>query len=103
MKKFSEMGIEVKKSDMFDVEQISINYIINCEVEVMAFHTDVKTGYGEGRYVVKVRHEGKVCKFFTNCNRIKETLNMIPEKDFPFLATIKQQRCGKNGSTYYFT
>ena len=104
MKKFSDMGIVVKGGNMFDVEKVSINDILNCEIEVLDFHSGVKTKNGDDRYVVKIKHEDKECKFFTNCSRIKDALLLISKEDFPFLTIIKQRKLGSgNGRIYYFT
>lgn len=105
MKRFDEFGINtLDNKHIFQVPQISITEVLNCEIEVLDFESGVKTPHGENRYVVKVRHEGNECKFFTSASPIKEALNMIPKDGFPFLTTIKQQRFGNgNNKTYHFT
>lgn len=60
--------------------------------------------YGDNRYVVKIKQDGIESKFFTNATPIKDALDRIEKKDFPFLATIKQQKFGGgSGKTFYFT
>lgn len=60
--------------------------------------------HGNGRYIVKIKHEGIERKFFTNAAPIKGALDQISKDGFPFLTTIKQQRFGSgSGKTFYFT
>lgn len=105
MKKFSDFGIDVlSNSNIFQVPQISISDILNCEIEVLDFESGVKTEHGDDRYILKIIHEGKECKFFTNAKPIKDALSKIPKQDFPFVTVIKGQKYGTgNSKTYYFT
>jgi hypothetical protein len=104
MKKFSDFGIDVlNNSNIFQVPQISISDILNCEIEVLDFESGIKTEHGEDRYILKIRHENQECKFFTNAKPIKDALNKISKHDFPFTTTIKVQKFGTNNKTYYFT
>jgi len=105
MKRFSEMGIHtLEGKNIFAVPVVSIEEVTNCEITVLDFDADVKTRHGEGRYVVKILHDGQERKFFTNAAPIKEALHQIQKTDLPFLATIKQQRFGSGaGKTFYFT
>ena len=103
MKRFSDFGIDVfENKNIFSVPQISIAEIINCEVEVIDFEPDVVTRHGDGRFIVKIRHDGSEKKFFTNANPIKDALKRVSKSDFPFIATIKQKRYGTgSNSTFY--
>ncbi|HBG39929.1 MAG TPA: hypothetical protein DDW85_00780 [Porphyromonadaceae bacterium] len=105
MKKFSDFGINtLENKHVFAVPVVSIEELTNCEIEVLDYESGVKTRHGEGRYIVKVKYEGVERKFFTNAAPIKETLDKVDKKDFPFLTTIKQQRFGSgSGKTFYFT
>lgn len=105
MKKFSDFGINtLSDKHIFPVPVVSISDLVNCEIEVIDFEADVKTRHGDGRYVVKVKHENTECKFFTNATPIKEALDRVPKTDFPFSTIIKQQRFGSgSGKTFYFT
>ena len=105
MKKFSDWGIQsTENKNIFPVPIISIEEVTNCEIEILDYEANVKTKFGEGRCVVKVRYENIERKFFTNAAPIKEALDKVQKQDFPFLATIKQQRFGTgSGKTFYFT
>lgn len=105
MKRFSDFGINtLEDKHIFAVPVVSIEELTNCEIEVLDFESNVKTRHGDGRYIVKVRHEGIERKFFTNASPIKDALDRIPKDDFPFVTTIKQQRFGSgSGKTFYFT
>ena len=105
MKKFSDFGIQSNENkNIFPVPVISIEEVTNCEIEILDYEANVKTRFGEGRCVVKVRYENIERKFFTNAAPIKEALDKVKKQDFPFLVTIKQQRFGTgSGKTFYFT
>ena len=105
MKKFSELGIIVETNkNIYNVPKISLEEIVNCEIQILEFQPNVKTKFGEDRYVVKVKHDKIDKKFFTNSSIIKEILDKINPEDFPFLTVIKQQRFDKgSGKTFYFT
>ncbi|MFA6400913.1 MAG: hypothetical protein WCX31_04700 [Salinivirgaceae bacterium] len=105
MKKFSDFNINtLENKNIFPVPVISIEEVTNCEIEVIDYEADVKTRHGDGRSIVKVKFDGMERKFFTNATPIKEALGKISKSDFPFIATIKQQRFGSgSGKTFYFT
>lgn len=103
MKKFSDLG--VKPDDdrkIFNCQQVSISDVVNTEIEVIDFIADIKTKFGDSRYLVKVQQDGVLEKFFTNSTNIKSTLDKIPKEEFPFVTTIKATKCG-NGKIYQFT
>lgn len=104
MKRFSDFGIDtLENKHIFAVPVISIEELANCEIIVLDYETDITTKHGPGRYIVKIEHEGKELKFFTNATPIKEALDRVDKKDFPFTATIKPQRYGGAKKTFYFT
>ncbi|MEA4975969.1 MAG: hypothetical protein VB046_09565 [Paludibacter sp.] len=105
MKKFSDLGIKPKDDkNIFNVPSISIQDVVNVEIEILDFEANVKTRHGDGRYILNVRYEGKECKFFTNASPIKQVLDQTGKEDFPFTTIIKQQRFGSgSGKTFYFT
>lgn len=103
MKKFSDFGIEIDiGQNIFPVQQISITDILNCEIEVLDYEAGVKTQHGDNRYVVKIKHEGTECKFFTNSTPIKEALRKIPKNEFPFTATVRVRKLGTGSSKIYY-
>lgn len=105
MKKFSELGVSlIDNRCVFQVPKVSITDVLNCEIEVLDFESGVRTQHGEDRYVVKIRHDGIECKFFTNSTPIKEALHQINKDDFPFTTTIRVQKFDTgSGKTYHFT
>lgn len=105
MKRFSDFNINsLDDRRVFAVPVISIGELINCEIEILDYEPNVKTVHGNGRYIVKIKHEGIERKFFTNAAPIKGALDQISKDGFPFLTTIKQQRFGSgSGKTFYFT
>lgn len=104
MKKFSDFGINtLDKGKLFHVPKISITDILNTEIMVLDFESGVTTKHGDDRYVVKVSVEGNEQKFFTNAAPIKEALDRIPKKDFPFSTVIRKEKFSGSGGTFYFT
>ncbi|HMM02012.1 MULTISPECIES: hypothetical protein [unclassified Dysgonomonas] len=105
MKKFSELGVKpIDDKAIFMVPRVSITDILNCNIEVLDYIGGIKTINGDNRYIVKVRCDGKECKFFTDSKRIKSILDQIPKEEFPFTTTIKQQRFDSGSAkTFVFT
>ncbi len=106
MKKFSDFGLSIGGNrNMFQVQQVPISDLMNCEVIVRDYELDVTTSQGSGRCVVKIEFEGKEMKFFSNAEDIKHALRSIPKSELPFTATIRQRRFGVGNTkcTYYFT
>lgn len=104
MKKFADFGIKpFDDCCIFSIPVISIEDVINCEVEVLDYQAGIKTRHGENRYIVKIKVEGREEKFFTTAKPIKEALDKIPKDEFPFLTIIKQQRYGGSNKTFYFS
>lgn len=99
MKRFSDIKPAVKNTRIFDCQQVSITQILNCDVEFHDYSTDVTTRHGDGRYVVKIKHNGSFMKFFTNSRYIKDSLDSIDKSEFPFIGTIKAVKSGEN-TTY---
>jgi len=105
MKKFSDLGITIQKDQhIFKVPMISIEDILNIEIEILDFEKGVKTQHGADRYILKVRNKGIEGKFFTNSSRIKEAIDKVDKKDLPFLTTIIQEKFGSGSKkTFYLT
>jgi hypothetical protein len=96
---FSDLGIELK-DEGFTEEKISINDIVNVEIEVLNFKREVETRNGH-RYVVQITYEGRQRIFFTLSKRIVAALESERIK-FPFRTIIKTYKVGdKRG--YMFT
>lgn len=103
MKRFSELNVDVQDDmKIFECPQVSITEIINCEIQIIEFLTDVRTRHGDGRYLVRFIKNDKEGKFFTNSKNIKNTLEAVPKEEFPFLTVIKCLKVGAN-SIYKFT
>ncbi len=97
IKNDADLGIIISDDcKMFNCIQVTISDIVNCEIEVLDFIPGIKTLHGDNRCLVHYRHEGMEGKFFTSARNIKESLEAVNEDDFPFLATIKSQKCGTN-------
>lgn len=105
MKKFSDLGIKpIDDKAIFRVPRISITDILNCEIEILDYESGIKTSQGPNRYIVRIRHEGQECKFFTDSKRIKDTLDQVKKEDFPFKTTIRQLRFDSGSAkTFEFT
>ena len=103
MKKFSDLNIKISQPTIFEAQQITIVEILNEEIEVLDFQKNVTTSYGEGRYIILIRKQGKQFKFFTDAKRIKEQLDQVNKEDLPFIAKISVQRFGDKKKTYQFT
>ena len=101
MKKFAEFGIKPQENTrIFQVPKISIEDVLNMEIEILDYESSVKTKFGDGRYILKIRHEGIEQKFFTNAAPIKDALDQIQKTDFPFLATVRVQKFGSGSEAY---
>lgn len=103
MKKFSDLNIDTNDKNIFPVPAISIEDIINKEVEVHDFVSGVKTSHGPDRYLVKIKDGESFFKFFTNAAPIKKALDMIEKDCMPFTATVQIQKFGQGKKTYQFT
>jgi hypothetical protein len=91
-----------KEGKRFNCDEITQQKLINKSFYIIDYIEDVKTKYGEGRYLVKIKYslsdnEESTRKFFTNSPEIKHTLRAIRERDaFPRLVTMKA-----SGTMYY--
>lgn len=105
-KRFSELGIRPKDNGkVFNCQQVSITDILNSEILVLDFQTNIKTRHGEGRYLVHFRllEDGSEGKFFTASQNLKDCLDQVNrDSDLPFSTIIKAVKCGK-GKIFNFT
>lgn len=76
--------------------RVSIESIVNKEIDILDYVSDVETKQGKGRMIVHFREvgSGNEAKFFTNCKLIKEILKQIDKSDFPVTTTIVSFRDG---------
>ena len=82
---FADLGITGRNATndgqkFFDVPLVRADDIINVPIKITDFIPNVKTREGPGRYVVKIIHEGKDCKFITNSFTLKSMLDQAAEK-----------------------
>jgi len=103
MKKFSDLNVKIESKNIFDVPQISIEDIINKEIEVLDFQGNITTRHGDGRYVLKILTDDHECKFFTNAEPIKKALDQVEKTDFPFQTIIVARRYGGGKKSFEFT
>lgn len=108
MKSFKDLNVAYKPEDgkkRFAGEVVSIRELVNLAIVVKDFETGVKTSQGEGRCVVAIEVDGKLKKFFTNSEELKNILQQVSEMPdgFPFETTIKSETFGKGRTKYVFT
>lgn len=110
MKKFSEMGVVYTPADgkkRFPGQTVSLKTLINLEIEVHDYETDIKTSEGEGRYLVSIKNKktGEWKKFFTASEEMKSILDQISniEDGFPFETVIEPETFDGNKVKYKFT
>ena len=108
MKSFKDLNVAYKPEDgkkRFAGEVVSIRELVNLAIVVKDFETGIKTSQGEGRCVVAIEVDGKLKKFFTNSEEMKNILQQVSEMPdgFPFETTIKSETFGKGRTKYVFT
>lgn len=87
----------------FNCPETTQQKLINLSFWVIDYIDDVKTKFGENRYLVKIKFnqddpESEAKKFFTNSSEIKYVLDKIKELGaFPRRVTMRAA-----GSRYYF-
>ena len=108
MKNFKDLGVSYVPADgkkRFKGEVVSIRQLVGFPIVVHDFETGIKTEQGDDRGIVQIELEGKMCKFFTNSEEMKNILQQIREMPdgFPFETTIKSERFGLHKTKYVFT
>ena len=108
MKSFKDLNVAYKPEDgkkRFAGEVVSIRELVNLPIVINDFETGVKTSQGEDRCVVAIEVDGKLKKFFTNSEEMKNILQQVSEMPdgFPFETTIKSETFGKGRTKYVFT
>ncbi|MFS0489884.1 hypothetical protein [Leadbetterella byssophila] len=92
-----------KNSRHFNCPETTQQKLLNLTFWVIDYLEDVKTKFGENRFLVKIKHnkedpESEAKKFFTNSQEIKYVLGKIKEMNaFPRKVTLKA-----SGTRYYF-
>ena len=87
----------------FNCSEITQQKLINLSFWVIDFLDDVKTKFGTGRFLVKIKFNKEdpdkdARKFFTNSQEIKYILGKIKERNaFPRKVTMRA-----SGTRYYF-
>lgn len=87
----------------FNCQEITQQKLINRTFWVIDFYDNVKTKFGENRFLVKIKFElehddADARKFFTNSYEIKYVLQKIKEMNkFPRKVTMQA-----SGTRYYF-
>lgn len=86
----------------FNGREVTQQSLINTSFWICDYVKDVKTKYGEGRYLIKGKHdlsdtESQSFKFFTNSQDIKYIVDKIAELNaFPRKVTMRMK------GNYYF-
>lgn len=111
MIKFSDLNLSYTPKDgkkRFNGERVRISAIVNVPIEIIDFESDMKTGHGDGRYLVsfKYRSNGQMAKFFTNSDEMKSMLDAMRgtlDNKVTIAVTIRSEPFqGGNGARYYF-
>jgi retron-type reverse transcriptase len=108
MRDFKSLNVSYQPADgkkRFNGVMVSIRELVNLEIVVHDFETDIKTQEGEGRCLVSIEQNGEMKKFFTNSEEMKSILAQVHEipDGFPFKTTIKTESFGKGKTKYVFS
>lgn len=85
MAKFSELGLKYTPADgkkRFSCQHMSLGSITNRPIELLDYEKDIKTRWGESRYVVLFHFVGDVTeyKFFTDSAEMKDLLDQMKDR-----------------------
>jgi hypothetical protein len=87
----------------FDVPTVTLMDILNQEVVIKDFETEVTTKNGIGRYAILIEFSGEDRKFITNNYKMKDILDQCKDsKLFPFKTTIRRKSNSGPKADYYF-
>lgn len=105
--KFKDMKLNLTKNygdkKVFDCDQVPLSDLVNMEIEILDFETNVKTSYGDNRCVVKFKMDGAEKKYITSSSKMIQELEAIKEQyGFPFEATIKKHKFANGNYRYVF-
>ena len=82
----------------FHCDTINQSELINQKFWILDYQPDVKTKFGEGKYIVYIKFDlndsdDRAKKFFTGSVEIKDVLDKIRERDaFPRKMTLKKHK-----------
>ena len=85
MAKFSELGLKYTPADgkkRFSCQHMLLGSITNRPIELLDYEKDIKTRWGESRYVVLFHFVGDVTeyKFFTDSEEMKSLLDQMKDR-----------------------
>lgn len=81
----------------FHCEKVTQSALVNRSFWIVDYDKDVKTKFGEGKYVVCIKFdlndgEPQAKKFFTGSAEIKQVLDMVKERNaFPRKVTLRME------------
>lgn len=109
MTKFSELGLIYTPKDgkkRFNCQHMTLGQIANRPLEILDFEKDIKTRWGESRYLVLFHFIGEITeyKFYTDSEEMKFYLDKMKEQNlFPVETTIVQRQGTGSMRIYSFT
>ena len=109
MAKFSELGLIYTPKDgkkRFNCQHMTLGQIANRPLEILDFEKDIKTRWGESRYLVLFHFIGEITeyKFYTDSEEMKFYLDKMKEQNlFPVETTIVQRQGTGSMRIYSFT
>lgn len=96
MKKFSDMGIDVKL-ESFTGDKIKIEKVLNREIVVLA-HKIEDSKFDGDRLTLQIQIAGEKRVIFTGSKMLIEMIKAVKKTDFPFKTTIV-----KSDERFHFT
>lgn len=105
MKDFKELKVSYKPKDgkkRFGGNLTPLGNLLNCNITVLDFETEIKTKQGNDRYVIQYELDGQKGTFITNSEEMKNILDQIRDLDeLPFKTTIKRESFGSGNKFKY--
>lgn len=108
MAKFSELGLKFTPKDgkkRFNFQHMTLGQIANRPIELLDFEKDIKTQWGESRFVVLFHFVGEMTeyKFYTDSEEMKSLLLQMEERGLlpGNVETTIQQKSGTGALRIY--
>lgn len=112
MAKFSDLGLKFTPKDgkkRFNCQHMTLGQIANRPIEILDFEKNIKTRWGESRYLVLFRFVGEITeyKFYTDSEEMKSLLDQMSEQELldydshKFIETTIQQKSGTGALRIY--